>query len=170
MVKVVWKQAHRRALRETLELVRMDTPVRAMLTIGTPVIATLVAWHVLGQFAIATTAALAALLALGLLIYVFKLILTPSRMVLEERAEIGRLTSTKADAEGSRRDHLIRSLTRLYTLSSDGISPELAAGLELPPRDWLNEQLGMRGEHWSVYEIRGTEYWTFEVTGPAPTS
>lgn len=167
MAEAVWKQAHRRALSETLELVRLDKPTRALLTLGVPLIAIAVAWSMLGRLVLATLAALVASLAIGLLIYLGKLVLMPARIALEQQAEIDRLRADRTSAESRRRHHLMGRLTHLYLLSHDGIPPALAAGLELPPLDWLNEQLAIQGENWSIHEIRGTDYSTFEVIRPA---
>ncbi len=41
-------------------------------------------------------------------------------------------------------------LTTLYELSHDGTSSEMMAGFELPPDDWLNEQLRKYKKDWRV--------------------
>ena len=168
MAESVWKQARQRARREALDFAKLDTPIKALSTVGAPVAAISAAWLVTGQLAVATLAGLAALFVFALSLYLVKLVRLPAKIADERQTEIDRMTAEKATAEGLRRHNLIRRLTELYKFSSDGFSSELAAGLALPPKDWLNEQLEMRGEHWSIYEIRGTDYWTFEVTGPAP--
>jgi hypothetical protein len=45
----------------------------------------------------------------------------------------------------------LQSLTNLYMLSHDGITPEMAAGLEFPPEEWVNSQLDKRHEAWRVH-------------------
>lgn len=56
----------------------------------------------------------------------------------------------------------VRQLTNLYIASHDGITPEMVAGLELPPEAWLNEQLEKQGKSWRVRRIKGAK---FEVYG-----
>lgn len=42
----------------------------------------------------------------------------------------------------------------LWINSHDGISPEMLAGLEWPPEDWLNANLMKQGERWRA-RVRG---------------
>jgi hypothetical protein len=48
------------------------------------------------------------------------------------------------------RHEFLGRLTKLYILSHDNISSEMMAGFELPPDDWLNEQLSKYGKTWRV--------------------
>lgn len=65
--------------------------------------------------------------------------------------------------ESVRRGSILSDLLRLYMLSSDGISNEMAAGLELPPIDWMNAELSKRGERWRVATAQGRNVQTYEV-------
>lgn len=88
MGESVWKEAHRRAKAETLDLVRLNTPGRALLTLGSPAVALAVAWEATGQIAYATVAAVGALLIFGLLIYSGKLVLAPAQIARDDRATL----------------------------------------------------------------------------------
>jgi hypothetical protein len=54
------------------------------------------------------------------------------------------------DPELKRRSEILARLRNLYMLSHDGVTPQMAAGLEDPPADWSNEQLAKFGETWRV--------------------
>ncbi|RWN02691.1 MAG: hypothetical protein EOR84_02945 [Mesorhizobium sp.] len=79
--------------------------------------------------------------------------------------EIAAHRSTQAAPAEPSRDKLtaqrvafVQDLTRLYTLSHDGISPEMIAGFALPPVAWLNEQLESQGKAWRVRNINGRNF------------
>jgi hypothetical protein len=55
----------------------------------------------------------------------------------------------QVETSKERQDFLV-SLTKLYIASHDGISSEMMAGLQLPPDDWLNQELAKRGKAWHV--------------------
>lgn len=55
----------------------------------------------------------------------------------------------EADDEAQRRV-VLGQLTREYILTHDGISPQPLAGLELPPKDWLNKRLEELELSWRV--------------------
>ena len=162
-----WSRVAIRAFREARAEVRLDTAVRVVTGVVTPIVAGLIVGFATGSIAWGSIVGVGLLLLVGLFVFIQKLYTVPGKMAVEQKAEIDGLTAEEISAESGRRDRLIQRLTRLYKLSHDGITPALAAGLELPPKDWLNEQLGMQGENWSIHEIRGADYWTFEVIGPA---
>lgn len=56
---------------------------------------------------------------------------------------------------GQQYSAVLSQLTHLYVLSHDGISSAMLAGMELPPKDWLNAELAKMGENWRVHEVRG---------------
>jgi hypothetical protein len=62
--------------------------------------------------------------------------------------------TSNQDAEHSavmkRRATILGRLRNEYVLSHDGISPALMAGLEDPPRDWVNRRLAELGETWRM--------------------
>jgi hypothetical protein len=162
-----WRGVAKRAFWEARGEVRLDTPVRIVTGVVIPIAAGLIVGLTTGSVAWGSVVSVGLLLLVGACLFIQKLFVVPGRMAAEQKAEIERLTVEEDDAESARRHRLIQRLTQLYILSHDGITPALAAGLEMPPKDWLNEQLGTQGERWSIHEIRGTEYSTFEVVGPA---
>ncbi len=60
----------------------------------------------------------------------------------------------------------MQTLTKLYILSHNHISPEMIAGLEWPPEVWLNDQLEKRALNWRVH-VSGQriEFYSPEETG-----
>jgi hypothetical protein len=60
-------------------------------------------------------------------------------------------TKSTVDAtEKTRREQILARLTNLYILSHDGITPAIAARIELPPSAWLNAELERMGEKWRL--------------------
>lgn len=51
--------------------------------------------------------------------------------------------------EMQRRTKILTSLRIKYILSHNGISPELAAGIKGPPKEWINKELKELGEDWN---------------------
>jgi hypothetical protein len=121
-------------------------------------------WLVSGQFALATLVGLAATLGIGLLIYLWKLMMAPAKLAEEARSRLAQVTEEEDSAERSRRRSVIARLVELYCLELGDAAPAaVRAGLELPPEEWLNEHLAELGEVWHVLNIRGTNYQTFEI-------
>ena len=58
---------------------------------------------------------------------------------------------------------VLRQLTQLYILSHDGISPRMAAGLELPPADFINAELERQHAVWRVSKVDGAEAETYDL-------
>ena len=83
----MWQEARRRARAETLDLIRLNDPWRALLTIGVPFIAIAVSWYMTGQVAYTALAAFAASLAFGLFVYMMKILLMPATIAQEERQQ-----------------------------------------------------------------------------------
>lgn len=65
--------------------------------------------------------------------------------------------------KSDQRSATLSRLTNLYMMSTDGISPAMAAGFQMPPEAWLNEQLEKMGETWRVRNIRGANCETYDV-------
>lgn len=65
--------------------------------------------------------------------------------------------------EINRRQSILRQLTELYMMSNDGISSRMAAGMELPPADFLNEELEKLGESWRVHSVNGQNADIYEL-------
>ncbi|MDQ0249223.1 hypothetical protein J2W22_001270 [Sphingomonas kyeonggiensis] len=63
---------------------------------------------------------------------------------------------------------VIRQLTQLYIFSHDGLSPALLAGLELPPREWMNGQLEEMGKAWRIGTVRGAYAEIIPLNSPTP--
>lgn len=62
-------------------------------------------------------------------------------------------------AERDRRDGIIRAVRQEYFATHDGISPQIMAGTDWPPDEWMNEALARAGEVFT-FEGRGVEYVT----------
>ena len=67
------------------------------------------------------------------------------------------------DGELVRRRILLEKLRNLWIASNDGISSEMLAGLEWPPKEWLNQKLGEMGESGRVSRTSGDRIWTNEI-------
>jgi hypothetical protein len=61
----------------------------------------------------------------------------------------------EAQGDGSDYSAVIRQLVQLYIFTHNSPPPGLLAGTELPPRDWMNEQLAEMGKGWRVGTVRG---------------
>jgi hypothetical protein len=60
------------------------------------------------------------------------------------------LHSDKAMTEAQRRERISESLRDEYILTHNPIPPEILAGNEMPPQDWMNSKLHDLGESWSI--------------------
>jgi hypothetical protein len=77
---------------------------------------------------------------------------------LSELKQAAESPPPKIEAHGDGADEysaVIRQLIQLYIFSHDGLTPGLLAGTELPPRDWMNEQLAKMGKGWRVGAVLG---------------
>lgn len=166
-----WTTVLRRALRETLALTPWTSPAKAAFSIIPTLLAAGVA-YVLTESPVQTgliTLAVTAALAAGT--FVWKLLAVPASMAREAAQALAALKPSEdaeAVAERRRRHGLIADLAKLYPLVADSVPAEIVAGLELPPTEWLNEQLARRDEDWQIIETRGREYWTLEVRAITP--
>jgi hypothetical protein len=52
--------------------------------------------------------------------------------------------------EAERREAIRKVLLNRYIVTHDNISPGLLSGIESPPAEWMNKQLGELGEKWKV--------------------
>jgi|GEM_PF-6923130 thiol:disulfide interchange protein len=50
--------------------------------------------------------------------------------------------------ELQRRYRILKALRQEYILSHDNISPQMMAGIEMPPKEWINKRLQELGESW----------------------
>ena len=53
------------------------------------------------------------------------------------------------EAEVDRRQNIEKALRGEYILSRDNVSPDVLAGTEFPPDDWMNRRLRELGENWT---------------------
>lgn len=111
-----------RALAETLDLVRLNDPFRALLTLGVPVVALAISWQAIGQIAYATCAALAATLLFALVIFCAKLILAPAKIAADRTAELEKLQAlhVSEDQARDRRVTLARLLSQAEHILREG--------------------------------------------------
>ena len=65
--------------------------------------------------------------------------------------------------ESVERAATLKQLTKLYIQSHDGISPRMLAGMELPPVDFLNEELDRQRSNWRVRSTDGNRAEIYEV-------
>jgi len=54
------------------------------------------------------------------------------------------------DDEQMRRKNILNKLHHEYILSNDGISSAMLAGLENPPKEWINKRLKELDENWRI--------------------
>jgi len=62
------------------------------------------------------------------------------------------LVSNKTMTEAERRENIEKVLRNEYITSNDAIDPQILAGNQMPPSDWMNRRLASLGEHWKVAE------------------
>lgn len=156
-----------RAWRETLEAVRLDTPVRVGIAIGIPLIVGTTVYFITGQIGWSSFLTVALLSAMAVAVFQWKKSIVPALLVREKQAVMDAENLRRSQTESARRRNLIAKLANLYIASHDGISGKLLAGLELPPLNWLNDNLAQQGEAWRVAEVQGDRYSTVE-SEPAP--
>ena len=82
----IWAEARRRAFSETIELLRLNSFPRVLLTVGTPLVAFAATWGLTGQLAVAALATLGWMPFCGALIFGFKLISGPAQIAAEAEA------------------------------------------------------------------------------------
>lgn len=166
-----WATVAKRALRETLALTPWASPAKAVFSVVPTLVAAVTAYAVTGNLVQTGGITLAATLALAVGAFVWKLATVPAAMAAEAARALAALTPSedeKEAAERRRRRDLISDLAKLYPLVADSVPPEIAAGIALPPVEWLNEELARRDEDWQIMETRGREYWTLEVRAMTP--
>jgi hypothetical protein len=59
-------------------------------------------------------------------------------------------------SEIDRRQNIEKALRGEYILSHDNVSPEVLAGTQFPPADWMNRRLRELGESWTVTASKTT--------------
>jgi len=101
-----WGDVHRRARRETLELVKLEHPGRAAFTLGLVVVPALIIWWAAADStawlrALATVGAMAICGALG---YGVKMLTIPPAMAAEAEDERKKLVATLASFDGPEED------------------------------------------------------------------
>jgi len=68
------------------------------------------------------------------------------------------------NSEGSRRDDVLKSLTRAYVARGDQVSAQMTAGSALAPVDYLTSELGRQGAKWRVRAATGQDVEIFDVS------
>ncbi|MBO9501650.1 hypothetical protein [Brevundimonas sp. A19_0] len=166
-----WATVFKRAARETLALTPWASPAKAVFSVIPTLVAAVAAYALTSSPVQTGLITLAVTLALATSAFVWKMATVPPAMAREAEQALAALTPSedaKAAAEKRRRRGVIDDLVRLYPLVADSMPPEIAAGIELPPMEWLNEELARRDEDWQIIETRGREYWTLEVRAMTP--
>lgn len=67
------------------------------------------------------------------------------------------------EARIAERAHLVAKLTNKYMLSHDGITSDMGSGLQLPPIDWLNDELAKQRKPWRIKRIDGSTFETYDI-------
>lgn len=156
--KGFWCRVWERAWRETCEALRLDTPTRIAITVGAPTAAFVFIAAVVGQPAWSGVATVGVILLIGLCMLLQRVFSIPSEFVREAELRGLSAATRQQEIEFVRRMELVDRLAAFYVATSVSDSAKLRAGLELPPADWINEQLREQGEPWTVFAIRGTRY------------
>ena len=60
------------------------------------------------------------------------------------------MAGARLSADDKERIALVQGIIRLYAFEADGISPAIAAGIELPSADWINKKIVERGGDFEV--------------------
>lgn len=163
-----WKRVFVEAWRATLANSPWSSLLRVAIAIGTVAGTSGAAYFLSGQNPLAALAGPALGAVAFLAFFLAETAKTPARMDAELRAKLKAEEDADKQRERLRRRGVMDRLVSLYQLQNDSIAPEIIAGFQLPPEQWLNESLAEIGESWQVFDIRGTSYSTFEVVGPAP--
>ncbi len=102
--------------------------------------------------------------------FAFRMTTVPPALDAERKGQIADLEKKIEDrywaaigGEDAKRHAILNRFRELYKLSTDGLSPELIAGLAWPPIEWLNEKLDNSGESWQVDRIEGERVFTKEL-------
>jgi len=174
--KIYWRPLTQRALDETLKRARVDGVWTAIFALGPTVVAGIGAWRITGSVTWTAVWTIVALLAISVAHFLWRVAQLPKVIAMEQseahRAELDAIRGERDGAlfqlavlmPGEREAFVARSkstiaqLASYYISSHDGISPRMAAGLELPPEQWLNAELARTGHNWRVSNIRGAQY------------
>lgn len=74
---------------------------------------------------------------------------------------LGAAAPTLAQQRGA----VLGQLTQLYVLGHDGITPRMAAGMELPPVEFLNAELEKQHATWRVSATDGPRASFYDLPG-----
>jgi hypothetical protein len=146
-----WGIIASRAAAETRGEVRWDSPVRVSIAVVAVASSTMATWAFTHQAAYCAGAAVAALVAVALLTFVWKLVTVPAALHDEQLARFEKLAARLQGEDYHRRQIMIYNLTNLYIAENpDGRIAEMQYGVAYPPEDWLNRRLADYGERWAV--------------------
>lgn len=165
-----WGTVYRRAFREALDQIKWTSPMKAAQSIVPTVASGAVTWAVGGTPAYGALGAIGGVLLVGAAWIAEGLWRIPPQMDAELRANVKAEEEEHDRAERKRRRELMDTLCYLYAtqLPDEHEAREISLGLRMPPEEWLNEKLAEYGEAWSVLNINGTNYQTFEVKALSP--
>jgi len=132
-----------------------------MTGVGAPVAAGVVIWAQTGNWLQGGLVTLGLVLGIGLLLFIGKFATIPPTMAAEVarkneeeiiwlRDRLNNYEDVAKAREERRRHDVVRQLIAYHMHQSDGVSPAMAAGLELPPENWLNQELQERAENFRV--------------------
>jgi len=92
--------------------------------------------------------------------------LLEARATVNDQPKLARPPSPNASDDAKARAARLRQLTNLYMLSHDNITPRMAAGMELPPIEFLNAELALAGATWRVSKVIGADAETYDLSAP----
>jgi hypothetical protein len=122
------------------------------------------AWLLFHELALTAIIGVAALTGLALVVFLAKMIANVAKFAEQARTDLAGQEAQDDEAESNRRHAIVGRLADLYCLEmGDQAAPAIRAGLALPSEDWLNEHLAELGEVWSIFNIQGLSYQTFEI-------
>lgn len=149
-----WNQVANRAAKEARTVARLEDNARLVLAFVIPLTAGGLTWWISGKPTLATFIAVGLVILFASGVFFWKLFAVPAAMAAEQSARIAHLETAMAGASLSNEDNeriaMVRGIIRLYAFAADGISPEIAAGVELPPAEWINKKVAERGGDFEV--------------------
>lgn len=149
-----WNQVAKRAAREARAVARLEDNARLVLAFAIPLTAGVLTWWLSGKPTLATFITVGLVMLFASSVFIWKMVTVPAEIAAEQLAQIANLETTMAGARLSADDKeriaLVQGIIRLYAFEADGISPAIAAGIELPSADWINKKIVERGGDFEV--------------------
>jgi hypothetical protein len=171
-----WNIVARRAAREAARDVKIETRIAVVILLITQAVIGGGLFLALGQL---TGANLWTRIMTGLapfllypLAFLARLVIVPIELDAHRQSSIAELEAEREErywaalgGDKAKRGALLGQLRELYKLGADGISPELAANLAWPSKEWLNAALERRGMPWRVERIEEDKVYTQDFVG-----